>query len=66
MVVVCGPRPRRKRCGVCGRPADKLCDWPMPAGGTCDLPICDRCAVPIGKDKDLCPGHDFVREREVA
>ncbi|QJC52737.1 hypothetical protein HGI30_14985 [Paenibacillus albicereus] len=24
---------------------------------TCDLPICDKCATNVGKDRDLCPHH---------
>lgn len=46
------PRP----CSVCGRPSAKLCDHPI-VGGTCDKPLCDQCAVPMGKNRDWCPSH---------
>lgn len=63
--IVCGPRPKRKKCG-CGRWSTLLCDWKVvrPSGaGTCDAPLCDRCAThPVRNgrtdfDKDLCPKH---------
>lgn len=55
--IVCGIRTRR-RC-ACGRPAPLLCDWKVPAkkSGTCDRPICQRCATSPAPDKDLCPEH---------
>lgn len=56
VAIVCGRGFRRKRC-ACGRPATKLCDHPKPRRGTCDAPLCDRCAVNIGPDRDLCPTH---------
>ncbi len=37
--IVCGSRPRPKRCG-CGARADLLCDWKLGNGKTCDKPIC--------------------------
>lgn len=56
--IVCGPRRPSKRC-ACGRPATLLCDWKVPGkrSGTCDAPICDRCATSPAPDKDLCPAH---------
>ncbi len=55
--IVCGTR-RRQRC-KCGRPGTLLCDWKVPTkqSGTCDAPICDRCATSPAPDKDLCPKH---------
>jgi hypothetical protein len=54
--IVCGPG---KRCVVCRRAADRLCDWKVPErkSGTCDKPICYRCTVSPTPDKDLCPDH---------
>jgi hypothetical protein len=52
--IVC-TRGTRRRC-VCGRPATKLCDFPT-GRGTCDKPLCGRCARPVGPDRDFCPNH---------
>lgn len=41
----------------CMYPGDKLCDWPMGKGKTCDLALCDDHARGIGEDRDLCPIH---------
>lgn len=55
--IVCGVR-GRQRC-ACGRPATLLCDWKVPTkkSGTCDAPICSRCATSPAQDKDLCEKH---------
>lgn len=53
--IVCGPD---RRCR-CGRKADRLCDW-KDAGkksGTCDTPLCAKCATSPAPEKDLCPRH---------
>lgn len=54
--LVCGPKPRRCKCG---NAATLLCDWKMPSrkSGTCDAPICERCATTPAPGKDLCPKH---------
>lgn len=56
--IVCGSKPRAPRCS-CGKPADLLCDWRVPtrASGTCDKPICRRCAASPARGKDICPAH---------
>ena len=56
---------RHEKCVVCGRYADRLCDWKMPNGKDCDRPLCRECArrppVEFGKPKtaeiDYCPEH---------
>jgi hypothetical protein len=55
--IVCSSR-RRDKC-ACGRPATLLCDWKAPErrSGTCDRPICARCATMPAENKDLCPDH---------
>ena len=54
--IVCGSG-RRQRC-ACGNPATLLCDWKTPdKGGTCDAPICTRCALSLAVGKDLCRPH---------
>jgi hypothetical protein len=76
VAIVCSRGRRRKRC-ACGRPATKLCDALRGASGevsaspqardrratrTCDAPLCGRCAVPAGPDRDLCPTHSAAKE----
>ncbi len=53
--IVCGPT---KRC-KCGRRATLECDWKVPKrkSGTCDKPICAKCAISPAPGKDLCPTH---------
>lgn len=55
--IVCSSR-RRQRC-KCGKPANLLCDWKVPAkkSGTCDVPLCSGCSTKPAPDKDLCPDH---------
>lgn len=50
---------RGKRCRSCKRPATLECDWKVPKrrSGTCDAPICARCATSPAPGKDLCPTH---------
>jgi hypothetical protein len=59
---------RAKKCRACsGRAATRQCDFPLKgrkAGKTCDMNICDDCAVvqvgqTLGGDSvDYCPVHD--------
>lgn len=50
-------RSRRPRC-ACGQPATLQCDAPTKRkSGTCDRHLCAACAVEVGPDKHLCPGH---------
>ncbi len=56
--IICGRR-TQKRCS-CGRPAIKLCDYPLTgakAGKTCDKPLCESCAVHREPDTDYCRVH---------
>lgn len=53
-------RGRLKACSVCGeKSANFLCDYPITEEGniTCDKPLCSKCRVVIGPDKDYCPSH---------
>lgn len=61
-VIVCGSRQHQARCSVpnCGRPALKLCDFPVVRKGlqkTCDAKLCDVHTTAIGDDRDACPAH---------
>jgi len=51
-------RGSRVRCSSCGADASLLCDYPVKAkSGTCDRPLCHRCATVVGADKHYCPPH---------
>jgi hypothetical protein len=52
-----------KQCAICGRPSTKLCDGIRPNGKTCDMPLCEKCAVHVHPDKDYCPAHDPAMRR---
>lgn len=56
--IICGTR-RKDRCTVCGRAANRLCDWKVPErrSGTCDTPVCRQHTHQPAPDKDLCPTH---------
>ena len=48
-----------KRC-KCGNRVTKLCDYPLAGkltSKTCDMPMCERCAVHVGDNKDYCQVH---------
>ena len=65
--IVCGRGTRQKRCTHCGRPSDKLCDFPLSgklAGKTCDRPICQKCAMHVDPDLDYCRPHAEMIERD--
>lgn len=59
--IVCGPRPRSRRCASCGclTTAAELreCDWKVGDGKTCDRLICVGCTHVPAPGKDLCPEH---------
>ena len=57
--IICSGRQTRRSCRWCGTESNRMCDYPVPekASGTCDAPICWRCATQVGPDKDMCPGH---------
>ena len=59
-IIVCGRNQRRTACKWCGKPTQKLCDRPVirkDKKGTCDAPMCGRCATQIKTEYDLCPPH---------
>jgi hypothetical protein len=68
--LVCGSRRHNTRdvkpCFVkdCPGNADKLCDYPVAEGKTCDRPCCLRHSRPVkGKeDTDYCLEHAFKKE----
>ena len=57
---VCTRWRREPPCSVCKMPSSILCDYELTgtkAGKTCDRPLCKRCAVHVGPNRDLCPAH---------
>jgi hypothetical protein len=58
VAIACGVRRPRRKC-QCGAWASLSCDFPAPArkAGTCDKPLCERCAIHVGADLDNCPHH---------
>jgi len=62
MGIACGRSPF-KACSTpgCRNHADKLCDYPVTRkngkAGTCDRPMCSRCAKNVGPDRDYCGVH---------
>ena len=61
--IIYGARQKRQFC-ACGRVSSKLCDWKVPEkkSGTCDRPICDKHALSVAPDRDLCPEHQKAFE----
>lgn len=50
--IACSRGERHKRCSVCGKISNRLCDYPltgMRKGATCDIPLCEQHAYPAGK-----------------
>jgi hypothetical protein len=43
--------------GICRGIGSLLCDAPVGEEGTCDMPLCERCATEVGPDRHLCPKH---------
>lgn len=68
IAVLCGARPRRARCSVCGvLGAELLCDGPGgKPGATCDAKICRGCARAGVSGLDYCPTCFDFAERAAA
>ena len=45
--------PSQRCCGV----SVYLCDFKLPSGATCDMPLCAEHATQVGPDRHLCPRH---------
>lgn len=53
----------------CGKPATRLCDFPMTgarSGTTCDRPMCAWCAWRASKNLDYCDEHREVMQAQAA
>ncbi len=63
--IICGSKPRAKKCHYCARPSDVLCDHPAGIGKTCDRPCCRAHAEHVGEDRDYCLTHaEFDRKKK--
>jgi hypothetical protein len=55
--ILCGRR-RHQPCKFCHeRAVEKLCDYPVAKGKTCDAGMCAACATNIAPELDYCPTH---------
>jgi hypothetical protein len=50
---------RRRPCSVCGKLGadNRLCDFPVSTGKTCDRVLCAACTAHREPDVDYCPEH---------
>ena len=68
--IICTRGNRQKPCQYCGHPSSKLCDFKLAgakAGRTCDVPMCEKCAMHIPPDTDFCKSHAAImKAREAA
>jgi hypothetical protein len=73
MVIACSRGARRSEpCSTpgCGRTYSKLCDFPLvqlefgKEPKTCDRKLCDRCAVHVGPNRDLCQPHAKLEKEQ--
>ena len=58
--VVCGRRAQQMRCKYCRRERERLCDYQVTRNGraaTCNAPMCAKCAINVGPNKDYCRPH---------
>lgn len=58
--IACLGKRGRRKCSACKTAwADLACDFPddKKKSGTCDKPLCTKCAVHVGEDLDHCPSH---------
>lgn len=63
---MCGDGPGGTTCSRCPELSERLCDYPLGNGETCDLPLCDGCAVEqlpateSAESIDYCPQHALM------
>jgi hypothetical protein len=56
--IVTHARQPRRRCRFCAHGlVERLCDFPLGPGKTCDEGMCSQCATRMGADLDYCPRH---------
>lgn len=52
-----GNRTAARPCAICGWISERLCDFKLGGGRTCDRPLCRHCTTTPAANKDLCPAH---------
>lgn len=56
--ILCDRSRRTKKCRSCGGYGEeKLCDFDVGGGKTCDAKCCSLCAAHVGRDRDYCSKH---------
>jgi hypothetical protein len=65
VAIVCSDRRHRRRTCRCGFRATALCDHRNSDGRTCDCPLCQACALHVGKNRDYCRAHAPAHRHEV-
>lgn len=56
--ILCDRSRRTKKCRACGGYGEeKLCDFDVGGGKTCDAKCCSLCAAHVGRDRDYCSKH---------
>lgn len=55
-----GNRAAPRPCAGCGWISERLCDFKLPNGRTCDRALCLTCTSSPAPGKDLCPEHELV------
>lgn len=61
--------PGARPCRHCRVLAESLCDFMMPNGKTCDMPLCGHHACVQGRwedDRDYCPAHHLASSQALA
>src|SRR5690606_9997292 len=59
--IICSRR-TRQRCAYCSNWSERLCDFQMTGGKTCDTPMCVGHAHHAGPDIDYCREHAQPRK----
>ncbi len=61
--IICGPKPRVRKCHKCHKDSVVLCDYPVVRNGrqtSCDAPCCRAHAKVVGPDLDYCVAHALM------
>jgi hypothetical protein len=67
--IICTRGHRPAPCSVpgCTRDHCRLCDYPVTRAGvtgTCDAKLCGQHAVHVGTDRDYCPAHAKLAQKQ--